>query len=113
MEYGIYSNDNDANKAILDALENLNKLFFVKDSNSEDEQEPDFAPDEVEEISDFNDNIRLNSFEFIETPDSYIEDEVYDNLKLKIKNFFKKGKCSCHSKQPYFKKIGYKRFLAC
>ncbi|PKY39571.1 hypothetical protein RhiirA4_415139 [Rhizophagus irregularis] len=112
MEYGIYSNDNDANKAILDVLEDLNKLFFVEDSNSENEQEPDFAPDEDEEIVDFNDNIRLNRFEFVETPDSYIEDEVYDNLKLEIKNFFEKGKCSCRSKQPCFEKIGYERFLA-
>ena len=112
MEYGIYSNNNDENKAILDALEDLNKLFFVEDSNSEDEQESDFASDEDEEISKVNDNIRLDRFEFVETPNSYIEDEVYDNLKLKIKKFFEKGKCSCHSEQPCFEKIGYKRFLA-
>ena len=113
MEYGIYSNDDDANKAVLDALEDLNGLFFIENSSSEDEQEPDFASaDEDEEISDFNNNIRLNRFKFVETPDSYIEDEVYDDLKLKIKNFFEKGKCSCHSKQPCFEKIGYERFLA-
>jgi hypothetical protein len=111
MEYGIYSNDDDVNKAILDALEDLNKLFFVEDSNSEDEQASNFAPDEVEEIPDFNDNINLNRFEFVETPDSYIEDEVYDVLKLKIKKFFEEGKCSCRSKQSCFVQIGYERFL--
>src|SRR5687768_10537229 len=99
MEYGIYSNDDNANKAILDALEDLNKLFFVEDSNSEDEQASNFVSDEIDEISDFNDNIHLNGFEFVETSDSYIEDEVYDVLKLKIKKFFEEGKCSCRSKQ--------------
>jgi hypothetical protein len=42
----------------------------------------------------FNDNIRLNQFEFIETPDSFIEDKVFDELKIKINKLFEEGKCS-------------------
>ncbi|RIA79243.1 hypothetical protein C1645_841180 [Glomus cerebriforme] len=76
MKYGIYSNDNNKNKTILNALEDLNKLFFVEDSNSENEQEINFAPDEVEEISEVNNNIHLDRFEFIKTPDNYIKNET-------------------------------------
>ena len=39
--------------------------------------------------NDFNE-IHLSNFEFVENSDNYIEDKVYDDLKLKIKinNFF-------------------------
>lgn len=112
MEYGIYSNDDNINKAISEALEGLNNLFFIEDSNSEDEQESNLISIE-DEIPEFDDNIHLNKnkFEFIETPNSFIEDEVFDELKLKIKKFFEERKCSCHSKQPCFEQIGYERFL--
>ena len=47
----------------------------------------------------------------MENSDSYIEDKVYDDIKLKVKEFFDKGKCTCNSK--CFEKIGYERFLTC
>ncbi|CAG8804820.1 2670_t:CDS:2, partial [Gigaspora margarita] len=45
-------------------------------------------------------------------PDNYIEDKIYDELKLTVQKFFEKGKCSCHSKQSCFEQIGYEKFLA-
>ncbi|GES92067.1 hypothetical protein GLOIN_2v1838883 [Rhizophagus clarus] len=48
-----------------------------------------------------------------ENPNSYIEDKVYDQLKLKVNEYFKKEKCLCHSSsQPCFMKISYEQFLA-
>ncbi|CAB4423736.1 unnamed protein product [Rhizophagus irregularis] len=117
MEYGINFNDNDT---VLTALEDLNNTFFIEYSNSEDsedEKESNIIPnnDNDDKItSDFDNNSNLNNFEFEEVPDSYIEDKIYDNLKLKVKEFFKKGKCSCHSSnQSCFMKIGYEQFLKC
>ncbi|RIA90814.1 hypothetical protein C1645_769005, partial [Glomus cerebriforme] len=49
-------------------------------------------------------NLHLNNFEFIENTDNYIENKVYDDLKLKVKKVFKNGKCSCNSN--CFEKIG-------
>jgi hypothetical protein len=115
MEYGINFNDNDT---VLTALENLDNTFFIEYSNSEDsedEKESNIIPNNDDDdgiTSDFDNNSNLNNFEFEEVPDSYIEDKIYDNLKLKVKEFFKKGKCSCRSfNQSCFIKIGYKRFL--
>ncbi|GES94708.1 hypothetical protein GLOIN_2v466922 [Rhizophagus clarus] len=116
MEYGINFNDDDT---IITALENLDNTFFIKYSNSddsEDKKESNIIPNNVDdEITlDFDNNSNLNDFEFEEVPDNYIEDKIYDNLKLKVKEFFKKGKCSCcSSNQPCFMKIGHERFLKC
>src|SRR2546423_86964 len=119
MDYGISFNNDDT---VLAALEELNNTFFTEYSNSDNEKEPSIIPDnnDGEEVaSNFNDNtsnlddnIYLNNFKFEEISNNYIEDEVYNRLKLKIKEFFEKGKCSCRSpNQPCFTKIGYKRFL--
>ncbi|CAG8845479.1 36007_t:CDS:2, partial [Gigaspora margarita] len=80
MEHGIYFNNNDTNNDISTALAELDDTFFVENSSSEN-----------------NSN-------------NYIEDKVYDDLKLKVKELFKKGKCTCCSK--CLEKIGYERFLA-
>ncbi|RIA92417.1 hypothetical protein C1645_820769, partial [Glomus cerebriforme] len=61
-------------------------------------------------VENFNE-MYLNNLEFVKNSDSYIEDKVYNNIKLKVKKFFDKGKCTCNSK--YFEKIGYERFLTC
>jgi hypothetical protein len=68
--------------------------------------------DDNKEVADFEDNFK-DKFEFKEISDNYIEDNIYDNLKIKVKEIFFKKKCSCHSSnQPCFMKIGYERFLA-
>ncbi|GBC06484.1 hypothetical protein RclHR1_06880001 [Rhizophagus clarus] len=120
MEYKInFNDDNDANTTVLAALEDLNNTFFAEYSNSEDEndeKEPSFIPDNDDNkvILDNNDNSHLNDFEFKENSDSYIEDKIYNDIKLKVKEFFLKKKCSYrNSDQPCFTKIGYERFLAC
>lgn len=119
MEYGISSIKDDANKTILTALEDLDNTFFTEYSYSEDEKEPSFIPNDDDDDTELIDlslkvaNIHLDNFEFKENPDSYIEDEVYKRLKLKVDEFFLKKKCSCRSSdQPCFMKIGYERFLA-
>ena len=94
MEYGINFNNDDT---ILTALEDLNSTFFTEYSDSEDEKESsiisnnndDDNDDEI--ISDFDNNFDLNNFEFKEVSDNYVEDKIYDDLKLKVKEFFKKG----------------------
>ncbi|RGB23822.1 hypothetical protein C1646_773957 [Rhizophagus diaphanus] len=118
MEYGINFSNDSANENILSALEELNSTFFIENNSSSDEKNvsdnevnPNF--DDVEDgtqslVENFNE-MRINNLEFVENSDSYIEDKVYDDIKLKIKEFFDKGKCSCNSK--CFKKIGYERFL--
>ncbi|CAG8567078.1 33_t:CDS:1, partial [Scutellospora calospora] len=83
-------------------------------SDSENETELTTLLDK--ELSDFEDyNIpsnRLSEFEFVDSSDNYIEDKIYDELKLEVKKFFEKEKCSCRSKQPCFNQIGYDQFLA-
>ncbi|PKK60271.1 hypothetical protein RhiirC2_793572 [Rhizophagus irregularis] len=100
MEYGINFNDNDT---VLTALEDLDNTFFIEYSNSEDSEDKKESniilnnnnDDEI--TSDFDNNSNLNNLEFEEIPDSYIEDKIYDNLKLKVKEFFKKGKSEFES----------------
>ena len=118
MEYGINFSNDSANENILSALEELNSTFFIENNSSSDEKNvsdnevnPKF--DDVEDgtqslVENFNE-MHLNNYEFVENFDSYIEDKVYNDIKLKVKEFFDKGKCSCNSK--YFEKIGYERFL--
>ncbi|RGB37405.1 hypothetical protein C1646_756931 [Rhizophagus diaphanus] len=68
--------------------------------NSEDEKDSNIIPnnnDDDEITSDFDNNSNLNNFEFEEIPDNYIEDKIYHNLKLKVKEFFKKEKSEFES----------------
>ncbi|GET00086.1 hypothetical protein GLOIN_2v1769618 [Rhizophagus clarus] len=65
----------------------------------ENEKESNIIPNNNDDeiTSDFDNNSNLNDFEFEEVPDNYIEDKIYNNLKLKVKEFFKKEKCSYRS----------------
>ena len=118
MEYGIHFDNDNANNDILDALEELNNTFFIEILSSDDEKNEKNASDSsehevVDDINDLEENfnkMHLSNFEFVENSDSYINDEVYDKLKLEVENFFKGGKCTCSSN--CFKKIVYEQFLA-
>ncbi|KAF0554854.1 chaperonin: PROVISIONAL [Gigaspora margarita] len=134
MEYNIRSNDDDANEIILTSLKDLDTIFFVEHSDSENEEDDENLSDEElddKELDDEEfDNEKLNDelpdiedddfnldklnklVEFVDIPDNYIEDKIYDELKSEVRKFFKKKKCSCRStKQPCFEKIGYEQFL--
>ncbi|GES76155.1 hypothetical protein GLOIN_2v1484099 [Rhizophagus clarus] len=115
MEYGIYFNNDSNNKSILASLEELENTFFIENSSSESEKnitDSEAVPDsdDFESLEEEFNKMQLNNFEFIEDSNNYIEDKVYDDIKLKVKKVFNSGKCSCHSN--CFKKIGYERFLA-
>ncbi|RIB25065.1 hypothetical protein C2G38_2166867 [Gigaspora rosea] len=114
MEYNIRSNDDSVNEVILSALKDLEDTFFADYSDSEGEESNSVLDDESISDDDFPDIPlnKLNEFNFVDVPDNYIEDKIYDDLKLKIKKFFDKGQCSCRSKQSCFEKIGYEKFLA-
>ena len=118
MEYGINFSNDSANENILSALEELNNTFFIENDSSSDEKNvsdnevnPNFddIEDDIQSIVENFNEMHLNNYEFVENSDSYIKDKVYDDMKLKVKEFFDKGKCSCNSK--CFEKIGYERFL--
>ena len=114
MEYDIYFENENANETISAALAELNDIFFIENSSSESEKNGSEDEGNVLIISDDENfenlnEIDLSNFEFVENSDNYIEDKVYDDLKLKVKEFFKNGKCSCNSK--CYEKIGYKQFL--
>ncbi|RIA93443.1 hypothetical protein C1645_819411 [Glomus cerebriforme] len=114
MEYDIYFENEDANKTISAALAELNNIFFIENSSSESEKNMSEDEENVLVISDDENfenlnEIDLNNFKFVENSDNYIEDKVYDDLKSKVKKFFKNEKCSCNSK--CYEKIGYKWFL--
>ncbi|PKK70580.1 hypothetical protein RhiirC2_866099 [Rhizophagus irregularis] len=118
MEYGINFDNDNANENILSALAELNNTFFIENDSSSDEKSisdneiipnvNDIEDDTQSLVENFNE-MHLNNFEFMENSDSYIEDKVYVDIKLKVKEFFDKGKCTCNSK--CFEKIGYERFL--
>jgi len=115
MEHGINFNNNSANETILAALEELNNTFFIENSSSESEKNTsdDDVASNSDNILNFEENfskISLNDFEFVENSDNYIEDKVYDELKLKVREFFESGKCTCRSN--CFESISYERFLA-
>ncbi|RIA79117.1 hypothetical protein C1645_841479 [Glomus cerebriforme] len=93
MEYGINFDNDSANDHILSALAELNNTFFIENNSSFDEKS--ISDDEV--VSNFND---------IEND---TQDKVYDNIKLKVKEFFDKGKCICNSK--YLRKLNTRDFL--
>ncbi|GES98234.1 hypothetical protein GLOIN_2v1484099 [Rhizophagus clarus] len=117
MEYGIYFNNNSANENILAAITELENIFFIENSSSDDEkntsdnEEVEVSSNNSNDIENLEENfkeMRLNNFEFTENNDNYIEDIVYDDVKLKVKKFFS-GKCSCSFK--CFEKISYEQFL--
>ncbi|CAB4491667.1 unnamed protein product [Rhizophagus irregularis] len=118
MEYGINFDNDNANENILSALAELNNTFFIENDSSSDEKSisdneiipnvNDIEDDTQSLVENFN-KMHLNNFEFMENSDSYIEDKVYVDIKLKVKEFFDKGKCTCNFK--CFEKIGYERFL--
>ncbi|CAG8467770.1 hypothetical protein C2G38_2149154 [Gigaspora rosea] len=111
MEYNICSNDDTINKDILAALKDLDNTFFVDYLDSEDEESNSVLDNESISDEDIPLN-KLNEFSFVDIPDNFIEDKIYDDLKLKIKKFFDKGQCSSRSKQSCFEKIGYEKFLS-
>ncbi|RIA93867.1 hypothetical protein C1645_818840 [Glomus cerebriforme] len=61
---------------------------IILDNNDSKEVASNFD----DNTSNLDDNIYLNDFEFEEISNNYIEDKVYNHLKLKIKEFFEKGK---------------------
>ncbi|CAG8534288.1 18107_t:CDS:2 [Gigaspora rosea] len=93
MEYNIRSNDDSVNEVILSALKDLEDTFFADYSDSEGEESNSVLDDESISDDDFPDIPlnKLNEFNFVDVPDNYIEDKIYDDLKLKIKKFFDKG----------------------
>ncbi|RIA92913.1 hypothetical protein C1645_735915 [Glomus cerebriforme] len=116
MEYGIHFNCDNANKNILSALEEVDNTFFIEKLNSDDEKDiPDSSSNEDnDDIDNFEENfneMHLSNFEFMENSDSFIDDEVYKELKLKVKEFFKSKKYLCNPK--CFEKIGFEKFFAC
>ncbi|CAG8700232.1 10312_t:CDS:1, partial [Dentiscutata heterogama] len=83
MEYNICSEDNNITEAILASLKDLNSTFFVKCLYSKDEDEfKSISDDELESDNNIPSN-KLNEFKFIDVPDSYIKDKIYDDLKSK------------------------------
>jgi hypothetical protein len=115
MKHGIYFNNDSDNKDILSALAELNDTYLIENlsSNSENSASDSKVISNSDDIENFEENfkeIHLNNFEFVENSDNYIEDKIYDNLKLKVKEYFEKGKCLC--KYKYFEKIGHEQFLA-
>ena len=95
MKYSIYFSNNNANETILTALKELNNTFFIENSNSESKKSilNNYTSDSNNNIKNLETNfnkIYLNNFEFVKNPDNYIEDKIYNDLKLKIKNFLKK-----------------------
>ncbi|PKC17578.1 hypothetical protein RhiirA5_346049, partial [Rhizophagus irregularis] len=98
----------------------LNNTFFIENDSSSDEKSisdneiipnvNDIEDDTQSLVENFNE-MHLNNFEFMENSDSYIEDKVYVDIKLKVKDFFDKGKCTCNSK--CFEKIGYESTPIC
>ncbi|GES78278.1 hypothetical protein GLOIN_2v1484099 [Rhizophagus clarus] len=90
MEYGIYFNNDSENNAILSALKELKNTFFAENSSCESEKnttnDDENTSDEEITFMDKNfENLHLNNFEFIENTDNYIENKVYNDLKLKVK----------------------------
>src|SRR3984957_20415096 len=117
MKFGINFNNDDANKTILVALEELENTYFIENSNSESEKystdnDKNTFNNEIASINKSFENINVNkldNFEFMENPNNYIDDKVYNDVKLKVEKVFESGKYSCHPN--YFEKIGFERFL--
>jgi hypothetical protein len=116
IKLGIYFNNDSDNKDILFALAELNNTYLIENLSSDSENSASNSEvisnsDDIENLEKNFKEMHLNDFEFVENSNNYIEDKIYDNLKLKVKEYFEKGKCLCKSK--CFEKIGHKRFLAC
>jgi hypothetical protein len=98
----------------LAALEEVNNTFFVENLSSNDEENisDNLNHEDNNDIDNLNEDfneMRLSNFEFVENPNNFIEDEVHNELKLKVEEIFRSGQCSCSS--SCYEKIGYKRFL--
>jgi hypothetical protein len=80
MKFGIYFNNDSANKTIVATLEELKNTFFIKNSSSKSEKN---ISDNCEIISDEKivsinknfENLQLNNLEFAKNSDNYIEDK--------------------------------------
>ncbi|RIA87616.1 hypothetical protein C1645_827556 [Glomus cerebriforme] len=78
------NNNDDANKNILTALEEVDNTFFVENSSS-DSEENTSDHENVDDIDNLNKNfneMHLNNFKFVKNSNNFIEDEVYNKLKL-------------------------------
>src|SRR3954462_145979 len=98
MEYGIYFNNDNAYETVIVALEELENTYFIENSSSESENNSTNGDENTsdDEIISINENFNiLNNFEFVDNPNNYIDDKVYDNLKLKVEKVFENGKCPC------------------
>ncbi|CAG8847984.1 10407_t:CDS:2, partial [Gigaspora margarita] len=109
IEHSIYFNNNDANNNISTALAELDDTFFVENSSSESDQ--NISDNKIKSESDNNKNFDNNSnitylsnFEYIDNPNNYIEDRVYDDLKLKE---------NAHVVLNVWKKLDMNSFLQC
>ncbi|CAG8763562.1 2643_t:CDS:1, partial [Cetraspora pellucida] len=90
IEYNIYSHDDSINEVILSALKELDDTYFTDYSDSKDEKSNTVLNNKLILDVNFSDIPlnKLNEFNFVDVPDNYIEDKIYDDLKLKIKKFF-------------------------
>ncbi|CAG8560675.1 12552_t:CDS:2 [Dentiscutata heterogama] len=99
LESNIHSNDNDINDIILISLKDLDNIFFVEHSDSENEKDNEKLDDEElsdeeledeeldneklnDELPNIGDNLNLNKLnesEFVDIPDNYIEDKYIIN----------------------------------
>ena len=118
MEHSIYFNNDSANENILATLEELDNIFFIENSssnskksvsNSEIISNSDNIDDAKENFIDNFNEMHLSNFEFVENSDNFIKDEVYDNLKLKVREIFNNNKCLYNFN--CFEKIGYEQFF--
>ncbi|RIB21013.1 hypothetical protein C2G38_2177811 [Gigaspora rosea] len=93
MGYNIRSHDDSINEVILSVLKELDDTFFADYSGSKGEVSNSVLDDESISDDDFPDIPlnKLNEFNFVDVPDNYIEDKIYDDLKLKVKKFFDKA----------------------
>ncbi|CAG8489995.1 14401_t:CDS:2 [Cetraspora pellucida] len=70
MEHSIYFNNDSANNNISTALAELDDTFLLK-------------------IQDNSNTTYLSNFEYIDNPNNYIKDKVYEDLKLKFESLDK------------------------
>ena len=109
MEYGIYFNNDNAYETVIVALEELENTYFIENSSSESENNSTNGDENTsdDEIISINENFNINSFEFVNNSNSYyIDDKIYNNLKLKVGKVFENAKYLYQSN--CFEKIDFK-----
>ncbi|CAG8475198.1 35724_t:CDS:2 [Gigaspora margarita] len=106
MEYNLCFSDQNTNEVILTALKDLDNTFFIEHSDSEESSVSDNDNNEILDI-DYNNLDRLNKFEFVEVPENYIEDKVYDDLKFgkNMRDMVIKGQLMAFQKNEDPKKV--------